>query len=201
MCEGAKQGGQRTDHQAAGSINLYDIVFHLLVRLVQQNEPVVLQPTFLARRIEFRIHHGTIRSRFCAFCGVWLFLNFIIIWCRPLGRGRCRQRCRGRWRRGGRWGFRFSAELWQRIWQNQCGTIGWVTDTESFKVYQSNTVCISLASYRDTYGRCPTAMVIVSYSPSSSTMLKNLPAVTLRLSRVRSRLSSKSGSLSIRLSS
>ena len=45
------------------------------------------------------------------------------------------------------------------------------------------------------------AREIVSNSPPSSAMLRNFPLVTLRLPSVRSRLSSKSGSLSMRLSS
>jgi hypothetical protein len=54
---------------------------------------------------------------------------------------------------------------------------------------------------RITYGRRPIPREMVAQSPSSSTMLKNLFRPTFKLSRVRSKLSSQSGSLSTRLSS
>lgn len=54
---------------------------------------------------------------------------------------------------------------------------------------------------KDTHGSAPMATWIVAYSPSSSTMDKNFPRVTLKLSSVRPSFSSQSGSLSTRLSS
>lgn len=52
-----------------------------------------------------------------------------------------------------------------------------------------------------THGSTPRPTAMVPHSPSSSTMVKNLPRVTFKLSSVRSLLSSQSGSLNTRLSS